>query len=141
MDIDTIIEVIGCVIQFFVLAVLVIWPLQQKQDRTLFRCIAAAFGCYFLGNLYWLLSILVTGDWPMGFSPSDIGFVAYYCFFLTAALLLRERWTDEQRALAKKYRIIALLGPVVVIGYTISYNVLWGQTFTDRRGRQRILCR
>jgi len=98
-----------------------------------FQLLAGAFGCYFLGDLFYTLHILITGGYPAGFSADDFSYVSSYCFLLSIGLGLTGEWTDAQKKAAKRYRRVSLVGPAIVVllhianvytaGYLL-YNVI-----------------
>ena len=57
-------------------------------ERTAVRVFAAGLFCYFLGDVYWTVHLLLRGSTPAVFSPADI---AYFCTMIwiskTAELL------------------------------------------------------
>ena len=113
-------------IQLMVLGALVAWALRQTAEPWLFQILAGAFGCYFLGNLFWTLHVLITEDWPRGFSAADLAFIGHYCFFLMAAMGLKSMWTDEECVRAKRDRLAALAASAVVIVLHAVYVLLAG---------------
>ena len=129
--IEMILEITNSSIQLVVLGFLVIWAARQTREAWLFRLIIGAFGCYFLGSLFWELYLLVRTDWPQGFSVSELAFYGFYCFFIAIALKLREKWTDGQWAEANKHKMAALFGPLVVIAFHTVYFLLWGELVID----------
>ena len=112
--------------QLIVLVVLVVWSLRQKTERWLFQIIAGAFGCYFLGTLFWTLHFFIRNDWPRGFSAADLSYIGFYCFFLTAAIGAKTMWLDEEKTRAKRSRFISLAAPAVVIAFHMTYVLLAG---------------
>ena len=123
---ETIVDIISCVIQLIVLGFIVVWAVRQTEETRLFQIIAGAFGCYFLGTLFWTLHFFIRNDWPRGFSAADLAFIGHYCFFLMAAMWLKSMWTDGEHARAKHGRFIALFAPVVVIAFHAVYVLLAG---------------
>jgi len=60
-------------------------------------------------------------DYPYGISAAVFSFIGYYCFILSANFSLIKNWTEEQKKAVKKYRLIAMAAPVVVILFCLSF--------------------
>ena len=123
---ETMFDIISCIIQLIVLATLVVWLIRQDNKPWLFQFIAGAFGCYFLGTLFWTLHFFIRNDWPRGFSAADLSYIGFYCFFLTATMGLKTMWLDEEDSRARSGRLIALAAPAVVIAFHAAYVLLAG---------------
>ena len=123
---ETIADIISCIIQLIVLGALVIWAVRQTKEPWLFQILAGAFGCYFLGTLFWTLHFFIRNDWPRGFSAADLSYIGFYCFFITAAIGLKAMRTDAERARAGHYRLAALAASAVVIAFHAAYVLLAG---------------
>ena len=123
---ETIVDIISCIIQLIVLASLVVWAVRQTKEAWLFQILAGAFGCYFLGTLFWTLHYFTRNDWPRGFSAADLSYIGFYCFFLAAAMGSKTMWTDEEDSRAGRGRFIALSAPAVVILFHAAYVLLAG---------------
>ena len=123
---DTIFDIVSCIIQLIVLGVLVVWLVRQTKEPWLFQILVGAFGCYFLGTLFWTLHFFIKSDWPREFSVADLSYIGFYCFFLTAAMKLKTLWSSEERSRAKQGRFIALAAPITVIAFHVVYTLLAG---------------
>ncbi|MCL2105528.1 MAG: hypothetical protein FWH26_00425 [Oscillospiraceae bacterium] len=123
---ESLFDIISCAVQLVALAVLVGWAMRQKRELWLFQFIAGAFGCYFLGTLFWTLHYFIANDWPRGFSAADLSDIGFYCFFMTASIRLKAGWTQAERVRAGRWRFAALAAPVVVIAFHAAYVLLAG---------------
>ena len=124
MAVETIVAIISCIIQLIVLGILVAWAVRQTKEPWLFQILAGAFGCYFLGTLFWTLHFFIRNDWPRGFSVADLSYIGFYCFFITAAMGLKAMRTDGERPHAKRNRLAKLAAPAVVIAFHAAYVLL-----------------
>jgi len=97
-----------------------------RRGDWFFQLLAGAFGCYFLGDLFYTLHMLITGVYPAGFSADDLSYVSSYCFLLSIGLGLTGEWTDAQKEDAKKYRRVSLTGPVIVVLLHAAYAYMAG---------------
>jgi len=121
---ESLFDIISCAVQLATLAALVGWAMRQKAETWLFQFIAGAFGCYFLGTLFWTLHYFIANDWPRGFSTADLSYIGFYCFFITASIGLKSGWTHEENTRAKRGRLAALAAPAVVIAFHAAYFLL-----------------
>ena len=96
------------------------------KEKLIYKLISGAFACHLIGVLFWLPYFYIMQSWPSGFSAADLAFIGYYCFMFSANLSLIEKWTDEQKASAKKYRLAAIAAPLVTLLFHISYVIQAG---------------
>jgi len=123
---DNAVDITASIIQAALLVVLVIWAARHIRDSWLFTIIFSAFGCYLLGMVFWVLHYFVMGDWPRGFSASDVSFLGYFCFLIAAAVGLLGQLGESARAQLKRQRILALIGPLTVVLFHSAYLLLAG---------------
>ena len=123
---ESLFDVVSCIIQLIVLAVLVFWSARQRGETWLFQIITGAFGCYFLGTLFWTLFYFIRDDWPSIFTAADLSFIGYYCFFIAAALGLKGMWSEEERDRAGRGRAAAFVSVFVVLAAHVAYVLLAG---------------
>ena len=121
-------DIISCIIQLIVLGFLVVWAVWKTEKTRLPQILAGAFGCYFLGTVFWTLHFFIRNDWPRGFSAADLSYIGFYCFFITAAMDLKAMRTDGERARAraKRNRLAALAASAVVLAFHTAYVLLAG---------------
>jgi len=126
------IETIDLIIQFMQLictgaaTILAVRYALGRREDWFFQLLAGALGCYFLGDLFYTLHLLITGVYPAGFSADDFSYISSYCFLLSIGLGLTGEWTEGQKEDAKKYRRVSLIGPGVIILLHIAYAYLAG---------------
>ena len=123
---ETLFAIFSSIVQLVVLAVLITWAMRQNREVWLFQLIAGAFGCYFLGTLFWTLHYFIMNDWPHTFSAADLSYIGFYCFFIAAAMGLHTLWTPIERDRAETWRFAALIAPVIVIAFHAAYFFLAG---------------
>jgi len=98
----------------------------RNRESWFFQLLAGAFGCYFLGDLYYTLHLLILGDYAVGFSAADLSYLGSYSFLLSIGLGLTGEWSNADKRAAKQYRRAALTAPAVIILLHILYVYLSG---------------
>lgn len=83
------------------------------------KMLACAMGCILLERLYELVQILIMGDVPEGFNVGMIGVVGFYMFIFTAHYGAIDSLIDNKSSELRKYRIIALIGPVLLFSAAV----------------------
>ena len=79
------------------------------------KMIACAVVCFFLVGFYELVQYLNGVDVPFGFYAGFIGIVSAYSFIFSANYGAMDSLIDDRSKKLEKYRIIALLAPIVGI--------------------------
>jgi hypothetical protein len=98
---------------------------QSRKDNSLFYyLLAGAFACILLSDVYYQLTTFLL-EYPYMISPGDLSWVGALIFLITAALDITDRWTPEQKELAKKYRLPALAAPLICIGFNVVYILIY----------------
>lgn len=114
---------IGCVLKY--------------KDLPLPKIIIQSLVCFALGELYWVLHIYIRGFEQVGvFSISDISWIGFYLFFLTACRNVFYPVIDFKGKKYRKINIVSLFAPIFIIGinsvlyltgdslfYTVIYTV------------------
>ena len=109
----------------------------KRKDLLLPKIIFQSLICFVLGELYWVLHIYIRGYEQVGFfSISDISWIGFYLFLLTACRNVFHRMIDFKDNEYRKINVISLIAPVFIIGinsvlyltgdslfYTVIYTV------------------
>ena len=98
----------------------------RNDGEWFFQLLAGAFGCYFLGDLFYTLHLLILSDYAVGFSVADLSYLGSYCFLLSISLGLTGEWTDSDKRVAKPYRRVALTAPLIILLLHVAYVYLAG---------------
>lgn len=77
--------------------------------------IAGAIGCIFFEKLYEVIQILIEGDVPAQFNVGTIGTIGFFVFLFSANYGTFDSILDDGSPELKKYRIIALAAPLVIL--------------------------
>ena len=124
-------ELILDLIQTAILAYLTIAMTQlasKREDILAYKLIAWAFGCFFMALVFWIPHYYIMQDWPQGIiAASDLGFIGFYCFFISAHFALSEKHSDEHKQAERRCRLVSLAAPVVTVLFFITY-ILQGDT-------------
>ncbi len=123
-----ILDLLSCGIQIVVLAYLTghsAMRAMRGRGKWLFQLLCGAFGCYLLCDMFWILHILSVGHWPDGISVADFCILGLYSFFIAACLACMNDWTEPERQQARRFRLWALVAPVVVVLFHIAYLNLY----------------
>jgi len=97
----------------------------------LFRLLAGAYGCYLLGDVFYMLHMWIYGQFPSGFSVAYLSYIGTYFFLLSINLWLVGEWTDEQKKALRPYRKVSLAAPVAVIVLHCVYYIRDGGFFIN----------
>ena len=124
-------ELILDLIQTAILAYLALAMMRLASScggKLAYKLIAWAFGCYFMALVFWIPHYYIMQDWPQGIiAASDLGFVGFYCFFISAHFALSEKHSDERKHAERRYRFISLAAPIVTVSFFVLY-ILHGDT-------------
>ena len=124
-------ELILDLIQTAILACITIAMMRLSSSRggaLVYKLIAWAFGCYFMALVFWIPHYYIMQDWPQGIiAASDLGFIGYYCFFISAHFALSEKHSDGHKRTEQRYRLVSLAAPFVTVIFFISY-IMHGDT-------------
>jgi len=82
------------------------------------------YACILMCDIYYLITWTVE-DYPFLLSPGDLSWVGALMFLITIALELTDRWTPMQRKAARRYRLPALVAPVVCIAFSMAYIAIY----------------
>ena len=109
----------------------------KYKDLLLPKIIVQSLICFILGELYWVLHIYIRGYEQVGvFSISDISWIGFYLFLLTACRNAFHPVIDFKDKKYRKINIVSLSAPIFIIGinsvlyltgdslfYTVIYTV------------------
>lgn len=98
----------------------------RRGGAWFYQLLTGAFGCYFLGDLFYTLHFMILRDYAVGFSAADLSYLGSYCFLLSIDLGLTGEWTDAEKQSVKRYRRAALMAPAAVVILHIVYVYLAG---------------
>jgi len=87
----------------------------RRPGAWFYQQLTGAFACYFLGDLFYTLYLLILNDYAPGISAAGVSYIGSYCFLLSIGLGLTGEWTEADKRSAKPYRRISFIAPVVVI--------------------------
>jgi len=100
----------------------------KRGDILAYKLIAWAFGCFFMALVFWIPHYYIMQDWPQGIiAASDLGFIGFYCFFISAHFALSEKHGDERFKEERRYRLVSFAAPIVTVLFFIAY-ILQGDT-------------
>ena len=124
-------ELILDLTQTVILAFITITMMRLASSREgvlVYKLIAWAFGCFFMALVFWIPHYYIMQDWPQGIiAASDLGFIGFYCFFISAHFALAEMHGDERVRTVRRYRLVSLAAPIVTVLFFVSY-ILHGDT-------------
>jgi hypothetical protein len=95
------------------------------------RLLAGAFLCLTLSDLLWNLYQTILGDYPMGFTASDISWIGYYCFLLAVNFTLTAKWRPEETRAARRLIPLSLIAPVLAVLFHAAFYLLHGDLFIN----------
>ncbi len=94
----------------------------RKKSALYLRMIVFGIGCAMLGRLFETLQILTNGQVQSGFHVGVLGVVGSFLFFFTANFGTMDSLVDDGSSRFRKYRLLALFAPaVVLILYMLYY--------------------
>ena len=79
------------------------------------RMIVFGVGCAMLGRLFETLELLVSGEIQAGFHVGLLGILGNFLFFLAANYGTMDSLVDDKSSEYRKYRLIALSAPAVIL--------------------------
>lgn len=92
----------------------------KKKEVLLYDFLLKALGCFILGQLYWVLHIYIKGYEQLGsFSISDLSWIGFYIFLLSIYSSAIPTGIEVSSKEFKKYSLIALLAPTLIITTSI----------------------
>ncbi len=93
-----------------------------RERKALYtRMIIFGIGSAMLGRLFETLSLFAFGEIPSGFHIGMLGIISSFLFFFTANYGQMDSLVDDKSAKFRKYRLIAILAPVVIVVLFIIY--------------------
>lgn len=96
--------------------------------------ISCAMGCFFMGYLYNLITLLVAGKIPAVFNVGMLAELGGFSFLFSASYSQMDGLVDDKSKSLSKYRLIPLVMPLAVAGAFIpvllSANVQTGEKIT-----------
>lgn len=106
-----------------------------RKDLLLPKIIFQSLICFVLGELYWVLHIYIRGYEQVGIiSISDISWIAFYIFLLTACRNVFHRVIEFKGKEYLKINVISLIAPIFIIsinivlflsGDSLSYTIIY----------------
>jgi len=125
-------ETIHLINQFIQIACLsAVTLLSARRSGWLFRLLTGAFGCYLLGDIFYMLHIWIYGQFPSGFSVAYLSYIGTYFFLLTIDLWLAGEWTDIQKKALRPNVRISLIAPAAVVILHLVYYIRDGGFFIN----------
>ena len=101
----------------------------KQTNNSLFHYLLAGFyACVFMSTAFYLITWFIA-DYPYIFSPGDISWIGAIFFLITADMVISGTITAEHRKAAQKFRLPALIAPVVCLGFNVVYIVIYPQIF------------
>ena len=96
-----------------------------KKGKALYlQMIVGGLGCMMLGRAFQFITLLTNGILPNSFHIGMLGMVGGFLFFLSANYGQMDKLLDDGSRENRKYRLIGLIAPVVLIGvYSILFFV------------------
>lgn len=79
------------------------------------QSITLAMGCHALGSLYHICLSLTNTNLFNGFTPTYLGRIGFFLFFLTASYGQLDRIVDDRSRALRPSRYIALIAPILAI--------------------------
>lgn len=98
----------------------------RKKSALYIKMIVFGIGCAMLGRLFETLQIFSNGEIHSGFHVGMLGVVGSFLFFFTANFGQMDSLVDDGSKQFRKYRLIALAAPVVVVALYVLYFLQTG---------------
>lgn len=93
-----------------------LFKIYKKRVALYLKIFIAAIGCYALGKLYSIVTIYSFGSLPEGFNLKYVCTFGSFLFLASANYGVMNHIMDDGSKDLRKYRLLALLGPICVVG-------------------------
>ena len=106
----------------------------RKGKALYLQLIICGIGCMMFGRLFRVVRILTGGNLPIGFHVGVLGIMGSFLFFFSANYGQMDSLTDDGSRLNIRYRLLALIAPVIVASGYIYI------AFSDTTTENKVVC-